>query len=75
MAMLAFFGSFSMFLYLFSCARSSFLLLAKITRASARSSRLFILGFSFPGWWVIRLSLDSRDLFADCKGHETPARH
>ena len=47
MAMLAFFGSFSTFLYLFFCTRSSFLLLAMITGASARSNRLFVLGFSF----------------------------
>ena len=54
-------GSFSTFLYLFSCMRLSFLLLATITRASARSGRLFVLGFSVPGWWVIGLTLDSRD--------------
>jgi len=59
--MLAFFGSFSTFLYLFSCIRSSFLLLATITRTRARRGRLFILGFSFPRRQVIRLSLDSRD--------------
>jgi len=59
--MLTFFGSFSMFLYLLSCTRSSFLLLATIAGASARSGRLFVLGFSFPGWWVIGLMLDSGD--------------